>query len=141
MLGIASYFDIKTRMVPDIIWLVFGGLGTILYVFDYQNVASYHVIALVMGGFVSFMIWRWRFTGTADALAVLAMTVILPAHYDFVMIPITILIGGFMVAGFGTLVHYIIHKLRRHNTSTQTILKKPQPFVAYMFGVAVFLFI
>ncbi len=60
MLGITSYFDVKTRMVPDVIWLIFGGIGTILYVFDYQNMTSYHVIALIMGGFVSFMIWRWR---------------------------------------------------------------------------------
>ncbi|MGI9565954.1 MAG: prepilin peptidase [Nitrosopumilus sp.] len=60
MLGITSYFDVKTRMVPDVIWLIFGGIGTILYVFDYQNMTSYHVIALIMGGFVSFMIWRWN---------------------------------------------------------------------------------
>ena len=136
MLGIASYFDIKTRMVPDMIWLVFCGLGTILYVFDYSTITSYHVIAMIMGGFTSFMIWRWRMTGTADVFAVLAMTVILPVHYGFVMVPIAVLVGGFTIVGFVTLIRYTILKLK-YKISLKQI--KPQPFVAYLFGVSVFL--
>ena len=97
MLGIASYFDIKTRMVPDVIWLVFGGMGVILYVFDYQSVTSYYFLAMIMSGFVAFMIWRWRLAGTADIFAVLAITVILPVYYEFVMIPIVILVTVFLL--------------------------------------------
>lgn len=128
-------------MVPDIIWLVFGGLGAILYVFDYSNVTSYHVITMIMGGFASFMIWRWRLAGTADAFAVLTMTVILPVHYEFVMVPILAVIGGFVIAGFGILVNYAIHKISSSTSSSLKNLKKPQPFVAYMFGMAALLFI
>ena len=136
MLGIATYFDIKTRMVPDMIWLVFGGMGAILYGFDYDSVTSYHFLAMIMGGFVSFMIWRWRLVGTADVFAVLAMTVILPIHYEFVMVPILVVVGGFVIVGFVTVIQYAISKFR-YNTSLKQI--KPQPFVAYMFGVTVFL--
>lgn len=118
MLGIASFFDIKTRRVPDVIWLVFGGLGTILYVFDYDDVTSYHFLVMVMGGFASFMIYRWRLAGTADVFAVLAMTVILPVHYEFVMIPIVVLVGSFVIVGFVTLIHYITLRLK-HQTLLQ----------------------
>ena len=126
-------------MVPDVIWLIFGGLGTILYVFDYDTLTSYHAIAMIMGGFASFMMWRWRLAGTADVFAVLAMTVILPVHYEFVMVPILVVVGGFVIAGFGTLVNYIIHKLSRSTSSSLKNIKKPQPFVAYMFGMVVLL--
>lgn len=141
MLGIASYFDVKTRMVPDILWLIFGGLGAILYVFDYQIVTPYHFIAMIMGGFTSFMVWRWRLAGSADAFAILAMTVILPVHYEFVMVPILVVVGSFAIAGFGTLVNYAIHKISHNTSSSLKNFKKPQPLVAYMFGMAVLLFI
>ena len=136
MLGIASYFDIKTRMVPDVIWLIFGGLGTILYVFDYESVTSYHLLAVIMGGFASFMIWRWRLVGIADVFAVLVITVILPVHYEFVMVPIAVLIGSFVIVGFVTLVHYIILKIRYRIPLNQI---KLQPLIPYVFGFAVFL--
>ena len=131
MLGIASYFDIRTRMVPDVIWLVFGGIGAILYIFDYQTMTSYHIIAMITSGFVAFMIWRWRLAGTADVFAVLAITVILPVHYEFVMMPIVVIVGSFVIVGFVAIIHYVISKLRN-----KTFLKqvKSQPFVAYVFG-------
>ncbi|MGI9567736.1 MAG: prepilin peptidase [Nitrosopumilus sp.] len=136
MLGIASYFDIKTRMVPDVIWLVFGGIGAVLYFFDYQTVTGYHIIAMIMGGFASFMIWRWKLVGSADVFAVLTMTVILPVHYEFVMIPIAILIGSFVIMEFVTMIHCVMSKIR-YKTSLNQV--KSQPFVAYLFGVSVFL--
>ena len=136
MLGIASYFDIKTRMVPDVIWLVFGGLGAILYVFDYQTVTSYHVIVMFMGGFAAFMIWRWRLAGIADTFAILAMTVILPVHYEFVMVPIVVVIGGFTIVSIVTVILHIIQKFRRKTSSKQV---KPQPFVVYLFVIAILL--
>ena len=63
------------------------------------------------------------------------MIVILPVHYEFVMMPIVVLIGSFMIVGFVTLVYYLILKLN-HQISLQQV--KPQPLIAYLFGVAVF---
>ncbi|MGI9565955.1 MAG: hypothetical protein ACR2LL_02940 [Nitrosopumilus sp.] len=74
--------------------------------------------------------------GTADVFAVLTMTVILSFHYEFVMMLIVVLVGSFMIVCFVTLIHYIILKLK-HQASFQQI--KPQPFVACLFGVSVFL--
>lgn len=34
MLSVASYFDMKKREVNDIVWIVFGIAGSILYFFE-----------------------------------------------------------------------------------------------------------
>ncbi len=104
MLGIAGIFDVKSRKIPDVIWMVFGGIGVALYAWDYENVTSYHVIAIITSVFVGIVIWRWNITGLADSFAVFAMAVILPVHYEFVMMPIVVLIAAlFLVAIIVTL--------------------------------------
>ena len=97
MLGIAGIFDVKSRRIPDILWLIFGGIGTVLYTWDYNEITSYHVIAIFTSIFVGMMLWRWRIAGLADSFAIFAMTVILPVHYEFVMMPILILVMSFFL--------------------------------------------
>ena len=97
MLGIAAVFDFKTRKIPDVIWLVFGGIGALLYAWDYDKMTFYHVISIITSGFVGIAVWRWKIAGLADTFAVFAMTVILPVHYEFVMMPIVILVVAFFL--------------------------------------------
>jgi len=97
MLGIAAIFDVKSRMIPDVIWIVFGGIGAVLYAWDYDSITSYHVIAIITSVFVGIVLWRWKITGLADAFAVIVMAVILPVHYEFVMMPIVILVTAFFL--------------------------------------------
>jgi hypothetical protein len=134
MLGIASYFDIKTRMVPDVIWLIFGGLGAILYFFDWPSMTSYHILSMIVAGSIALLFYVYKITGTADIFAILSMTVILSVYHEFVMVPVIVLIGGFIIIGLVTSIHYII---QRPNRSILQV--KPQPFIAYMFGFAIFL--
>ena len=49
MLGIAAAFDVKSRRIPDGIWVIFGGIGVILYAWDYDDggMTSYHVITVL----------------------------------------------------------------------------------------------
>ena len=94
MLGIAGIFDFKTRRIPDVIWLVFGGIGALLYAWDYDKMTSYHVITIFTSVFVGIALWRWKIAGVADSFTIFAMTVILPVHYGFVMMPIVILIAA-----------------------------------------------
>lgn len=104
MLGIAAIFDVKSRKIPDVLWLIFGGIGVALYIWDYSNVTPYHVIAILMSVFIGIALWRWRLSGIADSIAVIAMAVILPVHYEFVMMPILVLITAFfLIAIFVTL--------------------------------------
>ncbi|MDH3203703.1 MAG: A24 family peptidase [Nitrosopumilus sp.] len=98
MLGIAGICDVKSREIPDVIWLIFGGIGAALYIWDYDDgMTSYHVIAIFTSVFVGIMLWRWKIAGSADAFAILAMAVILPVHYEFVMMPIMILVTAFLL--------------------------------------------
>ena len=98
MLGVAATFDVKSRKIPDAIWLVFGGIGAILYIWDYDDeMTSYHVITILTSVFAGMMLWKWKIAGLADAFAVLAMAVILPVNYEFVMMPIMILVTSFFL--------------------------------------------
>ena len=112
MLGAASYFDVKSRKIPDLIWLIFGGFGVILYVFDWQAVTSYHILSMTVAGAIALLLHLYRFAGTADVFAILGIAVILPVSYEFVMIPTTILIiAGIVAAVLVTLYNVILNVL------------------------------
>ena len=97
MLSIAAVFDVKSRKIPDVIWLIFGGIGAVLYAWDYDRMTPYHVITIFTSIFAGMMLWRWKIAGLADTFAILAMAVILPVHYEFVMMPIMILVMAFFL--------------------------------------------
>ena len=97
MLGIAAVFDVRSRKIPDAIWLVFGGIGAIFYAWDYNGMNPYHVITIFTSVFAGMILWRWKIAGLADSFAIFAMTVILPVHYEFVMMPIMILVLSFFL--------------------------------------------
>ena len=97
MLGIAGIFDLTSRKIPDVIWLIFGGIGAVLYAWDHDEMTPYHVITIFTSVFAGMMLWRWRIAGSADVFAILAITVILPVHYEFVMMPIMILVISFFL--------------------------------------------
>jgi hypothetical protein len=111
MLGIAAAFDVRSRKIPDGIWLVFGGIGAVLYAWDYDGITPYHVITVFTSIFAGMMLWRWKIAGLADTFAILAMAVILPVHYEFVMIPIMILISGFFLVVIFVTLHNVFLNL------------------------------
>jgi len=88
MFGMASFFDFKSRKIPDVIWVVFAGTGGVMYLFDYQDISAYHVLSFVTSYFFGFMLYRFRFVGMADLFGIISISVILPVHYTFVMVPI-----------------------------------------------------
>ena len=112
MLGIAAAFDVRSRRIPDGIWLVFGIIGAVLYAWDYDDgeMTPYHVITIFTSIFAGMMLWRWNIAGLADTFAILAMAVILPVHYEFVMMPIMILVTTFfLVVTFVTLYNVFLN--------------------------------
>ena len=111
MLGAASYFDVKTRKIPDVLWLVFGGFGVMLYVFDWQSVTSYHILSMIVASAIALLLYLYRLTGTADVFAILGIVVILPVSYGFVMVPISILVGAGIVAAVLVTLYNIILNL------------------------------
>jgi len=111
MLGIAAAFDVRSRRIPDVIWVIFGGIGAVLYIWDYDDgMTPYHVITIFTSIFTGMILWRWKIAGLADSFAILAMAVILPVHYEFVMMPIMILVAAFfLVVIFVTLYNVFLN--------------------------------
>jgi len=109
MLAIAAIFDIKTRKVPDHIWIISGGLGVFLYLFDWQDTTSYDILAMITTGAIAILLWAYRLMGQADIFAMASMAVILPVYYDdLVMMPIMVTLGAVMIAGLFTILYNAI---------------------------------
>ena len=113
MLGIAAAFDVRSRRIPDGIWLVFGGIGAVLYAWDYDDggITPYHVITVLTSIFAGIILWRWKIAGLADTFAIFAMAVILPVHYEFVMMPIMILAAAFFLVVIFVTLHNVFLNL------------------------------
>ena len=88
MFGVASVFDYKSRKVPDVIWIVGVSIGGVMYLFDYQEFSAYHGVTIVTSCFFGFVLYRLQFVGMADLFGIISVSVILPVHYEFVMVPI-----------------------------------------------------
>ena len=117
VLGIASYHDVKSREVPDYIWIVGGVAGAILYVWDWHEVDSFVVFSMCVGIAIALMVWRVFLMGEADALAMVIVTVVYPVSFDVVMMPIVIFVGGVVlehVAAFSYNVRYNLEDLIRY---------------------------
>jgi preflagellin peptidase FlaK len=89
MLGIASYYDLKSREVNDIIWIVFGASGTFLYLFDVPILSHITLVGISLGILTPIFCWVLRLCGSADVLCIIVLSVILPANND---IPVTIVV-------------------------------------------------
>lgn len=96
MLATASYFDIKERSVSDYVWIVYGPLGLILNVLSgsYDNLA---VASTFAGSIIALACMYLRLFGQADALAIIALSVILPT-YNGLVLPVAVLIAASMIS-------------------------------------------
>ena len=88
MFGVASIFDYKSRKVPDVIWIAGISTGGVMYVIDYETFSVYHGVSIVTSCFFGFVLYRLHFVGMADLFGIISVSVILPVHYEFVMVPI-----------------------------------------------------
>ena len=107
LFGIASIYDYKTRRIPDVLWIAFSGISGILYVTDYESFLAYHGISFFTSCFFGFVLYRLKFVGMADMFAIISMSVILPVHYEFVMIPIVCTILALILVVSATLLYNI----------------------------------
>ena len=93
MFAVAAAVDIRRREVDDRLWLAFAGPTAALYFVDYGNFDLVPaLLSAGLGSGASYALYRTGLFGGADALAMIALAVILPT-YD----------GRFMLAG--TVVH------------------------------------
>ena len=105
LFGIASVYDYKTRKIPDILWIIFSGIGGGLYVSDYEAFSAYHVISFFTSCVFALLLYRMKFVGMADVFGIISIAVILPVHYEFVMIPILGTILALIIVVFATVMY------------------------------------
>jgi hypothetical protein len=81
MLGYASWIDLKTREIHDLVWLVFGGLGLIIALYDVYSggltIIWFGAVVLISSA-ISICLGYFGLFGGADVLAFIALSVLHP---------------------------------------------------------------
>ena len=110
MLGAASYHDVRTREIPDYIWIVGGAAGAALYIFDWSTVDYFVLFSMGTGGAMALLAWRFFPMGEADVLAVLSSCVVCPVSFG-VMNPVVMFLGGLVLEHVAALLYNLRYNL------------------------------
>lgn len=88
MLAIASILDIKSREIPDKVWLIFGGLGAMLTAFELLDTPAsartafsiHYAVGILVVSAIGYATYRAGLFGGADPKALVAIAIILPSY-------------------------------------------------------------
>lgn len=83
MFGCACYFDLKSRSVSDLLWVMFAAVAGIVYIFDFPsswNEGMLTLMSIALAAGVSFGIYRTGLFGGADMLAIITFSAIVPLY-------------------------------------------------------------
>jgi preflagellin peptidase FlaK len=105
MLGIASYYDLKSREINDVVWIAFGASGTLLYPFD-TSISFIMFVWMGFGFLAAIAFWRLCVFGIADMLAVIALSVIIPT-YNNIPVPTFVLLISFVISSSYSVINNI----------------------------------
>jgi preflagellin peptidase FlaK len=91
MLSTASFFDLRSRSINDLVWIAFGAAAIIIYIIDLPDygTAVLDLLSISIAAAVSFGIYRCGFFGGADMLGIIALAVILPTTNSLHAITVT----------------------------------------------------
>ncbi len=79
MLGLASFFDFRKREISDLVWIIFGALGAVLFIIEPDLIDALITtsFALIIAPFAILM-WRIGLFGGADAFALITIAILAP---------------------------------------------------------------
>jgi preflagellin peptidase FlaK len=88
MLAIASILDIKSREIPDKVWLIFGGFGAVLTALElFDTPASartafsiHYAVGISLVSAIGYTTYKAGLFGGADPKALVAIAIILPSY-------------------------------------------------------------
>ncbi len=103
--GIASYHDVRTREIPDYLWIIGCGAGALLYIFDWDMVDLFVIFSMGTGCVIAALVWRLFPMGDADVLAILTVSVAYPVSFGGVMNPVVVFFGGVMLEHMAALAY------------------------------------
>jgi hypothetical protein len=142
MLSYASYRDIKTREISDLLWLIFSAIGLILNIFElYVGTLELSSLLIVMSLCIGFAILTGYLGlfGGADLLAFVVLGFLNPASpllfskiigFVPVIFPITVISNSIFIASTGVIAaffHNLVTSRDRnlfHGYATFSIWKK-----------------
>jgi len=123
MLLFTSYLDLKKREVEDKVWLIFGGIGVALQVYEVatgDTVLFQLLIGVGLGALVGMGLYFFGFYGGADGKALLVLGILVPHFVPHVGIypvaPLMILTNGVLCSIFlpiGLLIYNSSQVLRK----------------------------
>lgn len=105
MLLFSSYLDIKKREVPDKVWIIFGGIGAIMEVFEIFSGATslvQLVISIVLATAIGMGLYYFGFYGGADGKALIVVGVLVPVFTPniglYSIAPLIVLTNGVLLS-------------------------------------------
>lgn len=103
MLAVASFMDLRNREVHDLVWIVFGSIGVLMYFIQPMTLNIVPLIfSLSFSVGIAFFAYRMGLFAGADALALVALAVIIPVYNGPNMFhsiaPLTILTNAAILA-------------------------------------------
>lgn len=98
MFAVLAWRDFRTREINDCVFMVFGGLGALLYAFDWQDVTQFVLTMMAGTALGAFLFWKAGLFGTGDLLAVFAGVVIYPVYAGMLPTMLLVLMGGLVLS-------------------------------------------
>lgn len=117
MFAVLGWCDLRTREVDTRAFIIFGGLGTALYVFDWHEVTQFTILMMAGTALGTFALWRIKLFGTGDLFAVFAGTAIYPVytgmaihhtHADLLPVMLLVLMGGWALSFIFTILWNVV---------------------------------
>jgi len=101
MLLFTSYLDLKSREVPDKVWLIFGAVGVALQVYEVytgETILLQLLIGVGLGALIGMGLYFFGFYGGADGKALIVLGLLVPHYVPMVglypVAPLMVLTNG-----------------------------------------------
>jgi archaeal preflagellin peptidase FlaK len=105
MLLFTSYLDMKTREVPDKVWIIFGAIGVGLQIYEVEIQVTqflFLIVAIVLAAVIGMGIFFAGLYGGADGKALMVLAILLPYFVPHVGIypiaPLIVLTNGILLS-------------------------------------------
>ena len=98
MFAVLAWFDFKDREIRGIVFVVFGGIGAALYVFDWQTIDQ-TALYVIAGTIVAVtVLWKAGVVGIGDLFAIFAALAIYPVYHGIIPTVLPVFMGGLVLS-------------------------------------------
>ena len=105
MFAVAGWWDFRTRRIDNRVFLIFGGIGALMYLFDWESTNSYQWLIILCSISSALMLRMFKVVGTDDAFGIMAGGIIYPVYLSIIptMMLLFILTAclAFFITAFG----------------------------------------